>query len=92
MRWWDGTHWSGRAAAVGPPHESTPDSFAIASFVHRAARHPVRPIYLGLRARTRIRDSNGTKDGMGLAIVGLAIGLVEIAALGALVMTGVILS
>ena len=92
MRWWDGQRWSGQAAAVGPGHESTPDSFAIAAFVTALLGIPLASVYLGLRARTRIRNSNGTRDGMGLAMVGLILGLIEIAALGTLLITGVLLS
>ena len=92
MRWWDGHRWSGQGAAVGPAHESTPDSFAIAALVTALLGLPVAPIYFGLRARTRIRDSNGTRDGMGLAIAGLALGLVELGAIVVLVLVGVVLS
>ena len=92
MRWWDGARWSGQGAAVGPPHESTPDSFAIAAFVLALLAIPVAPVYLGLRARTRIHNSAGTKDGMGLAIAGLALGLIELAAIVGLILVGVVLS
>jgi hypothetical protein len=89
MRWWDGSRWSAQAAAVGPPHESTPDSFAIAAFVTGLLGVPLAPIYLGLRARTRILNSGGTRDGMGLAMAGLVLGLLEAGALVVLVLVGI---
>jgi hypothetical protein len=91
MRWWDGEGWSGQGAAVGPPSETTPDSFAIASFVTALLALPIAPIYLALRARKRIRESGGTKDGDGLAIVGLALGLTELGAIVILLLVGVVL-
>jgi hypothetical protein len=84
MRWWDGSEWSGRGAAVGPPTESTPDSYAVASFIAALLVIPVVPIWLGLRARTRIRESRGTRDGVGIATLGVAMGAIETAALAAL--------
>jgi hypothetical protein len=82
MRWWDGTHWRAQAAAVGPARESEPDSFAIASLVTGLLGLPIAPVYLALRARKRIRESGGTKDGEGLALVGLCLGLFELAVIG----------
>ena len=79
QRWWDGKQWRGEGAAVGPPSASEPDGFAIASFVTALLFIPFAPIYLGWRARQRIHASGGTKDGLGLASVGIAIGLVQIA-------------
>lgn len=90
MRWWDGRRWSGQGAAVGPPRESTPDSFAIAAFALALLLIPLAPIYLGLRARTRIRNSDGTRDGMGLAMAGLALGLIELAAIVVLTLVAVL--
>jgi hypothetical protein len=92
MRWWDGAQWRGQGAAVGPPSASEPDAFAIASFVTALLFIPVAPIYLGLRARQRIHASGGTKDGLGLATVGMVIGLVQIASAVIAVMVGVVLS
>jgi len=80
QRWWDGSQWRGEGAAVGPPSSSTPDGFAVASFVTALLFIPFVPVYLGLRARTRIRESGGTKDGYGLAMLGVGLGLVQIAA------------
>ena len=91
MRWWDGTRWSGEGAAVGPPRESTPDSFAIAAFVTALLGLPIAPVYLGLRSRARIRDSGGRLDGTGLAIVGIALGLFELGTIVVLIMVGVVL-
>lgn len=92
QRWWDGTQWRGQGAAVGPPRASEPDAFAIASFVTALLVIPFAPVYLGLRARSRINASGGTKDGMGLATVGLALGLVQIALAVVLILVGVVLS
>ncbi len=90
QRWWDGSQWRGRGAAVGPPGESTPDSFAIASLVTALLVIPIAPIWFGLRARTRIRESGGTRDGGGIALIGIAFGIVETAALAALVVAVVL--
>jgi hypothetical protein len=84
QRWWDGTQWRGEGAAVGPPGESTPDSYAIASLVTALLVIPVAPIWLGIRARARIRESGGTRDGVGIAAIGIAFGVVETIALAAL--------
>jgi hypothetical protein len=78
MRWWDGSEWRGQGAAVGPETGSTPDSFAVASFVTAMLVVPVVPIYLGLKARARIRESGGTRDGMGIAAIGIAAGVLEL--------------
>jgi hypothetical protein len=90
MRWWDGSHWRGEGAAVGPAKDSTPDAFAIASFVTAMLVIPVVPIYLGLKARTRIRESGGTRDGMGVAAIGVVAGVLElvIAAVTAILVLG----
>jgi hypothetical protein len=90
LSWWDGAQWSGQAAAVGPPGPE-PDAFAVAAFVTALLGLPVAPIYLALRARRRIRQSGGTKDGNGLAMVGLALGLVELAGIVVLILIGVAL-
>jgi resuscitation-promoting factor RpfB len=84
QRWWDGEHWRGEGAAVGPPGESTPDSYALASLVTALLVIPVVPIWLGLRARTRIRESGGTRDGLGIALIGIVFGIVETVALAVL--------
>ena len=81
QRWWDGTRWSGQGAAVGPPGESTPDAFAIASLVTALLFIPVAPIWLGFRAQRRIRESGGTRDGNGIALIGIALGLIELVGL-----------
>ena len=78
MRWWDGSAWRGQGAAVGPETGSTPDSYAVASFVTAMLVIPVVPIYLGLKARGRIRDSGGTRDGMGVAAIGVVAGILEL--------------
>ena len=80
-RWWDGSQWRGQGAAVGPPSETTPDSFAIASLVTALLVVPVVPIWFGIRARTRIRDSGGTRDGSGIALIGVVAGVIELAAI-----------
>jgi hypothetical protein len=89
-RWWDGSGWRGEGAAVGPPQDSTPDAFAIASFVTAMLVIPGVPIYLGLKARGRIRDSGGTRDGMGIAAIGVGAGILElvIAAVTAIIVVG----
>jgi resuscitation-promoting factor RpfB len=89
QRWWDGTRWSGQGAAVGPPGDSTPDAFAIASLVSALLFIPVLPIWLGFRAQRRIRESGGTRDGEGIALIGIAIGLIEL--IGLLVVALVVL-
>jgi hypothetical protein len=81
MRWWDGSRWSGRGAAVGPPGESTPDAFAIVALVSALLFIPVVPIWFGFAARRRIRASGGTRDGEGIALIGIAVGLIELIAL-----------
>ena len=78
QRWWDGSQWRGRGAAVGPPAESTPDGYAVASFITAMLVIPFVPIYLGIKARSRIRASNGTRDGMGIATIGIIGGVVEL--------------
>jgi hypothetical protein len=78
MRWWDGSAWRGQGAAVGPDTGSTPDSFAVAAFVLALLGIPLVPIYMGVRARTRIRESGGTRDGAGLAVVAIAFGVAEL--------------
>jgi hypothetical protein len=89
QRWWDGARWSGQGAAVGPAGESTPDAFAIASLVSALLFIPVVPIWLGFRAQRRIRESSGTRDGEGIALIGIAIGLIEL--IGLLVVALVVL-
>ena len=79
-RWWDGSQWRGQGAAVGP-EGPPPDSFAIASLVSALLLIPIAPIWFGLRARTRIRTSNGTRDGLGLAALGIALGVIELLAI-----------
>ena len=76
-RWWDGAQWRGRGAAVGPDGPP-PDSFAVASLVSALLFIPVAPIWFGVRARTRIRESAGARDGMGLAALGVGLGAAEL--------------
>ena len=80
QRRWDGSQWRGEGAAVGPASESTPDAFAIASLVTALLVIPVVPIWFGLRARTRIRESGGTRDGYGIALIGVVVGAIDTAA------------
>jgi hypothetical protein len=84
MRWWDGHEWSAQAAAVGPEQDATPDSYAVASLVLAFLVIPVVPIWFGMRAKTRIRESNGTRDGIGIANLGIVLGAVEAAAIAAI--------
>jgi hypothetical protein len=84
QRWWDGSQWRGEGAAVGPPGDSAPDAFALASLVTALLFIPVAPIWLGVRARKRIRESGGTRDGLGIALIGIVFGIVETAALAVL--------
>ena len=76
-RWWDGSQWRGQGAAVGP-EGPPPDSFAVASLVSALLLIPVAPIWFGVRARTRIRESAGTRDGGGVAAIGIALGVAEL--------------
>jgi hypothetical protein len=85
QRWWDGTYWRGEGAAVGPASESTPDSFAVAALITALLMIPVAPIWFGVRARTRIRESAGTRDGEGIALLSIVIGAVETAGVAVLV-------
>ena len=89
QRWWDGKQWRGQGAAVGPDEGSEPDGFAVAAFVSGLLLIPLVPIYLGLRARKRIHESGGTKDGLGLASLGIGLGVLEIVL--ALIAAGVLL-
>lgn len=79
-RWWDGSQWRGEGAAVGP-EGPPPDSFAVASLVSALLLIPVAPIWFGLRARTRIRESHGMRTGTGVATLGVAIGVIELVAI-----------
>jgi hypothetical protein len=90
QRWWDGSGWRGKGAAVGPPGDPTPDSWAIASFVTAMLVIPVVPIYMGIKARSRIRASGGAHDGMGVAMIGIVAGIAElvIAAVTAVLVLG----
>lgn len=81
QRWWDGSQWRGQGAAVGPASESTPDAFAIASIVTALLFIPVVPVWFGFRAQKRIRESGGTRDGYGIALIGIALGLIELVGL-----------
>ena len=89
QRWWDGEQWRGRGAAVGPLSESTPDAFAVVSLVTALLLIPVVPIWFGFRAQRRIRESGGTRDGNGIALIGIGLGLVEL--VGLLVAAAVVL-
>jgi hypothetical protein len=76
-RWWDGSQWRGQGAAVGP-EGPPPDSFAVASLVSALLLIPIAPIWLGLKSRTRIRSSGGAREGMGLAALGIGLGVFEL--------------
>ena len=52
---------------------------AIASLILAVMGIPILPIIFGYIARGRIRDSNGTKQGDGLALAGLIIGWITVA-------------
>ena len=77
QRWWDGSGWRGQGAAVGPD-EPPPDSFAVASLVSALLLIPIVPIWFGIRARSRIRESHGRRTGTGLAALGIALGGFEL--------------
>jgi hypothetical protein len=79
-RWWDGSQWRGQGAAVGP-EGPPPDSFAVASLVSALLFIPVAPIWFGLRARSRIRESGGATSGLGLAALGVGFGVAELVAI-----------
>ena len=83
-RWWDGSQWRGQGAAVGP-EGPPPDSFAVASLVSALLLIPIAPIWFGVRARSRIRESAGARDGGGVAALGIALGVIELVALAAAV-------
>ena len=76
-RWWDGSRWRGQGAAVGP-EGPPPDSFAVASLVSALLFIPIAPIWFGMRARVRIRESAGTTSGLGLAALGVGFGVAEL--------------
>jgi hypothetical protein len=78
-RWWDGAQWRGQAAAVGP-EGPPPDSFAVAALVSAFLFIPVAPIWFGLRARKRIKESGGEKAGDGVALLAIAFGVITLVA------------
>jgi hypothetical protein len=79
MRWWDGVRWGiyAQQTPLAPMRQTEP--LAIAALVTGLIGVPIAPIICGHMARTRIRDSNGMKDGDGLAIAGLVLGYAYVA-------------
>jgi len=79
MRWWDGVRWGiyAQQTPLAPMRQT--EGLAIASLVTGLVGVPIAPIICGHMARTRIRDSNGMKDGDGLAIAGLVLGYAYVA-------------
>lgn len=78
-RWWDGRQWRGQGAAVGP-EGPPPDSYALAALVGAFLFIPIAPIWFGLRARTRIRESGGERAGMGVALFAIAFSVLQVVA------------
>ena len=79
VRWWDGTQWSEHRAPAPMPYVAREtDGYAIASLIAAVVGVPIVPIVLGVIARNRIRESGGLKDGNGLAIAGIALGIVQV--------------
>ncbi len=78
VRWWDGVRWGVYAQPSPVPMKQT-EGLAIAALVTGLVGIPIAPIVCGHMARTRIRDSGGTKDGDGLAIAGLVLGYAYLA-------------
>ena len=80
LRWWDGAQWTEYRAPAAPiAYGGGTDGYAIASLITAVLGIPVVPIVLGMKARTRIRESFGMKDGDGLAIAGIVIGWIQVA-------------
>ena len=80
VRWWDGGQWSDHSAPAAPMvYASSTDGLAVASLVTAVVGIPVVPIVLGMKARTRIRESGHRIDGDGLAIAGIVIGWIQVA-------------
>jgi hypothetical protein len=95
LRWWSGHDWTaytGPAQPAGAAAYGRPtDGYALASLITSGIGVPLVGIVLGLIARRRIRRSNGTRDGNGMAIAGIAVGCVYLALAGvvvALALTG----
>jgi hypothetical protein len=85
LRWWDGTRWSDHSAPAAPVvYGGGTDGYAIAALVTALVGVPIVPVYLGHKARKRIRESGGLKDGDGLAITGLVFGYLQVAVLAIL--------
>jgi hypothetical protein len=79
LRWWDGSQWSVHRSAMPQPYfVRETDGYAIASVIAGVVGVPIVPIVLGVMARNRIRESGGLKDGNGLAIAGIVLGIVQI--------------
>src|SRR5215208_6228990 len=79
QRWWDGSQWSEHAAPLPQPVlVGETDGYAVASVISGVVGVPVVPIVLGVMARNRIRDSAGMKDGDGLAIAGIILGVLQL--------------
>ncbi len=83
-RWWDGVRWGVYAQPAMPPMPQT-EGLAIAALVTGAMGIPIAPIICGHMARTRIRESNGMKDGDGLAIAGLVLGYLYLAVIAIII-------
>jgi hypothetical protein len=85
LRWWDGAQWSHHLAPAMPPvQQGGTDGYAIAALITALTGPPILPVYLGHKARKRIHESGGLKDGDGMAITGLVIGYIQLAVIAIL--------
>jgi hypothetical protein len=79
MRWWDGVRWTEQyAPGPAPVYGTETDGYAIAALICGVLGVPIAPIILGVVARNRIAESGGRKDGNGLAIAGIVLGIIQI--------------
>jgi hypothetical protein len=86
LRWWDGAQWSDQSAPAAPvAYGGGTDGYAIAALVTALIGPPIVPVYLGHKARRRIRESGGLKEGGGMALAGLVIGYVQLSLIAVLV-------